>query len=427
MKTITLKASNGKFVCNEQNGAAPLIANRDAVGTWEQFDLEFLAGAYCYNAKDYGATGDASTDDAAAIQAAIDAADAAGGGAVYLPPGRYRVASSLELKEAVRLVGAGFSTNSTNKGSFIYFQTDLDGPAIEVLGRSATIEWLGVYCDQPEPDSGWAPNAYGNHFAIHIKCDDVTVRNVFLYNVTRGIAMANNGGSIGRVTLDRIYGQPLKTGIKVDNALDVVKITNVHFWPFWKLNEHIGSYMFNNATGLESYRSDNPFYSNIFCLIYREGMRFSRSENPGGAGVDPNIWGCTSKFKIVNADLDFCSAGLVVNGSNTTGQVANFSCQGTNAGDPSYEGISIAADGVRFQASNLHVTNYSSNGIRIGGNGTIAMLANTWINDWNNSGQGFPAIEAVDGGTTIYLSAQTFCENGNGAPNTGGQGTIHNG
>ena len=44
-----------------------------------------------YDVRDYGATGDGSTDDTAAIQAAMDACDAAGGGTVAIPVGTYLV------------------------------------------------------------------------------------------------------------------------------------------------------------------------------------------------------------------------------------------------------------------------------------------------------------------------------------------------
>jgi hypothetical protein len=43
--------------------------------------------------KAYGATGDGTTNDTAAIQAAIDYVYGAGGGTVYFPPGTYRVTS----------------------------------------------------------------------------------------------------------------------------------------------------------------------------------------------------------------------------------------------------------------------------------------------------------------------------------------------
>lgn len=43
-----------------------------------------------FNVKDYGAVGDGIHDDQEAIQTAVDACDAAGGGTVVFPPGRYR-------------------------------------------------------------------------------------------------------------------------------------------------------------------------------------------------------------------------------------------------------------------------------------------------------------------------------------------------
>jgi hypothetical protein len=65
-----------------------------------------------FNVRVFGATGDGTTNDRAAIQAAIDAASAAGGGVVYLPKGTYRIGSSLTPTNAtgVQLVGAGWAT-----------------------------------------------------------------------------------------------------------------------------------------------------------------------------------------------------------------------------------------------------------------------------------------------------------------------------
>jgi len=54
---------------------------------------------------DYGAVGDGVTDDSAAINAAITAANLAGGGIVELPPVTFAVASSVNLKSNVTLRG----------------------------------------------------------------------------------------------------------------------------------------------------------------------------------------------------------------------------------------------------------------------------------------------------------------------------------
>lgn len=47
-----------------------------------------------FNVKSYGATGNGTTDDTADIQAAVDAAHAAGGGTVYFPAGTYKLSTN---------------------------------------------------------------------------------------------------------------------------------------------------------------------------------------------------------------------------------------------------------------------------------------------------------------------------------------------
>jgi hypothetical protein len=60
-----------------------------------------------YDVKAFGAVGNDTADDTAAIQAAIDAVPAAGG-TVYFPPGSYDISASLKLKVSnTKLVGAG--------------------------------------------------------------------------------------------------------------------------------------------------------------------------------------------------------------------------------------------------------------------------------------------------------------------------------
>lgn len=58
-----------------------------------------------YDVIDYGAAGDGAADDQPAIQAALDAAGAAGGGTVYLPVGQYKVSTHLNVPAGVELRG----------------------------------------------------------------------------------------------------------------------------------------------------------------------------------------------------------------------------------------------------------------------------------------------------------------------------------
>ncbi|MHC4508458.1 MAG: glycosyl hydrolase family 28 protein [Planctomycetota bacterium] len=62
-----------------------------------------LAAAGTYNVRHFGAAGDGTANDAPAINKAIDACDAAGGGTVFVPSGMYAV-GSVHLKSNVTLV-----------------------------------------------------------------------------------------------------------------------------------------------------------------------------------------------------------------------------------------------------------------------------------------------------------------------------------
>lgn len=59
---------------------------------------------------DFGATGDGTTDDTAAIQAALTAVTTAGGGSVYFPPGTYILTQSVVVGSKTRVYGAGGAT-----------------------------------------------------------------------------------------------------------------------------------------------------------------------------------------------------------------------------------------------------------------------------------------------------------------------------
>lgn len=66
------------------------------------------------NVKDYGATSDGATDDAAAIRSAITALGSRGG-VVFFPPGITIVGSAITVPSNVRLVGAGKNASIVKK------------------------------------------------------------------------------------------------------------------------------------------------------------------------------------------------------------------------------------------------------------------------------------------------------------------------
>lgn len=61
-----------------------------------------------YDVKNYGATGDGTTDDTSGIDAAIAAINTAGGGVLFFPPGTYKVTAALTtLTVGCTVVGCG--------------------------------------------------------------------------------------------------------------------------------------------------------------------------------------------------------------------------------------------------------------------------------------------------------------------------------
>lgn len=95
----------------------------------------------------YGATGNGTTDDTAAIQAAINACSA--GETLYLPPGTYLVTSTITLKVGVNLAGyfPGDSAGDTSEITTIDFNptatdTLFDGTA--AAGEGSYEQWGNV-------------------------------------------------------------------------------------------------------------------------------------------------------------------------------------------------------------------------------------------------------------------------------------------
>lgn len=107
-----------------------------------------------FNVKDpaYGATGDGVADDTSEIQAAINAANAAGGGIVFFPAGTYLISSTLTLEDDVKLWGSGAecttitSNNAaaviTCSGAGSYFQTIESLHITRTAGSSAGVVYV---------------------------------------------------------------------------------------------------------------------------------------------------------------------------------------------------------------------------------------------------------------------------------------------
>src|SRR5262249_16470379 len=103
------------------------------------------------NVKDWGAVGDGSRDDTAAIQAAIDHAVGLGstgayGGTVFFPVGVYHITESITVtsQSSLRLIGSGKQSSilsGKTSGYFLYFPAQKGGGGPNAISH---IEGLGI-------------------------------------------------------------------------------------------------------------------------------------------------------------------------------------------------------------------------------------------------------------------------------------------
>src|SRR5690349_20778275 len=169
------------------------------------------SAAGTFNIRDYGATGNGSTNDSAAIQKAVDAASAAGGGTVRVPSGTYKSAKTIHLKSKVVFQldsgstvtgasGAGYDAPESNPydkyqdfGHSHFHDAMFYGDRLTGIGfvGSGTIDG-GGHLITGNPDSGEADKILsltrctgltldgvrfrrGGHFAILTNnCNDIT-------------------------------------------------------------------------------------------------------------------------------------------------------------------------------------------------------------------------------------------------------------
>lgn len=127
--------------------------------------------AFTFNVKTYGAAGDGAADDTAEIQAAIDAAEVAGG-VVYFPPGTYIVSATRTLAGTPGVILRGAGPSSIVKSS-----SSTMGSIFEVTGSDVVIEQLTL-------DGAYTTGSHSGAFGL-VKVtqgDRVTVRHCTLQN-----------------------------------------------------------------------------------------------------------------------------------------------------------------------------------------------------------------------------------------------------
>ena len=271
---------------------APNAVTTSAVadGTMCQSKLNFQFGFINARNPPFGAAGNGTNDDTAAIQSALNNAATNGGGIVFLPQGNYLINSSLVVPAQTSLVGVwrAPTTYSQNLGTTLLAVAGASAtngsPFITLQGNNSTLEGVTIYypnqvANNPPTPYPWAVSGGGG--------ENVTIQNVLLVNPYLGIDLATHTSA--RHLVRGVYGQPLLVGIAVDQCYDIGRIMEIHFWPFWTQNTNVQAFQSANAVTFDFMRTDWEVVQDVFSWGYCIGARFRASANGAMNGQMSNV------------------------------------------------------------------------------------------------------------------------------------------
>jgi hypothetical protein len=153
--------------------------------------------------KDFGATGDGTTDDTISIQAALNAGTY---GAVYFPTGTYKVSSALTINPSTHVFGSGFDAIiKTNSATANIFNVNGQYVYISDLSFNSSVTRTGGYYVDVLPGS--------NRFRI---------QQFWMYNALSGICVRDTSSTV-TIAQGEILNNVAVTGvgIKIEGGLDI--------------------------------------------------------------------------------------------------------------------------------------------------------------------------------------------------------------
>jgi hypothetical protein len=347
-----------------------------------------------HNVRDYGAAGDAVTDDTASFQRALDAAFHTGGGCVYAPPGRYLFRGTISIPDGVTLRGSYACVPShvglRNPGAA---KPGDDGTALFVTAGKGSEEGVpflalntnssatGFTIYYPEQVTSSAPVPYP--WTVTMRGKNPAIFDVELLNPYQGIDASKNE----RHNIRNITGQPIRRGIFVDAIYDIGRIENVHFNPWWNSHSPVYDWQMQNGEAFIFGRADWEYVLNTFCFGYHIGYKF----------IPTDTGECNGNFLGIGAD-DCNRAVFVEQSAEYALLIANAEFTSFHGPDPTMVEVGPAHHGV-VRISNSAFWGPCNQIAKIAGSGTVGFSDCTFV-QWGRDGDR-AAIEASSGAVLI--------------------------
>jgi hypothetical protein len=312
----------------------------------------------------YGAVGDGVADDTVAFQQAINAC-AEVGGSVQVPAGQYLLAGHLNLPDNVALEGVFVAPHAVSlaqsaspaelrlQGSVLLVTegaNEPDGTPFITLGSNAGLKGLTLF--YPRQTKTNPPIAYP--WTVRSIGWDTFLIDVFMVNPYQAVDFGS--AYVGRHTVRGLYAQALFRGFFIDDCHDIVRLQDVHLFPFWDFSlSPLKDFTSEQGEAFVIARTDWQQMSNCFCIGYRTGFHFitspkKKTYDPGPGDVKITGGGADGSGAAVHVDATMMSMGVSFVNCQLFGEIQ---VQATNTGPVKFTACSIVGsmtgkNGVRF-------------------------------------------------------------------------------
>ena len=328
----TLVNGTRTFSATLTNAGVQTITATDTVSASLKGSIGVTAMAGEFPVASFGAKGDGHTDDTAAIQGAINAASAAGGGSVVFGVAPYFSSGRLVVPQGVVLSGAvegPFDMAGVNPAvttiAPTLLVTNTSGPFLTLQGIGAGVTDLLFHYPDQVATSAAAPNVYP--YTILVIAPGTKVARSTVTNAYNFLDIES-----GRVLAHDLFIGAFHNDINIDHAYDHVTLRHLVHSVFWdvlgsqQFPQPIDSWVLANGTALTVGRVDSLEVSDFFVVNRFTGILLTDSSD---ASQNPKCGYGTGS----DLDIEGVQYGIVVTASNAPGyKFTNVSLEGGPGG-----------------------------------------------------------------------------------------------
>jgi hypothetical protein len=321
--------------------------------------------------KDFGATGNGTTDDTAAIQNALNAAQTQGAN-VYVPQGTYKLTSQITIPRGVGVLGTGYNgTPRWNATSSSWESIDIGSVFAIAWGSggssSANAAFTMTSYTTMDGCSFWYPNQSGDTLTpsqypptislvsdsneYQGKCFITTIQNCIFVNSWIAI---NATVEHEQLHISNVGVNAWLKGFVIDFSTDVDRIENIHFNASFSyignfpVNTSYNYAYLNSGVGITIGRADNIYINTGAIIGYSKGIYLTTIGSDTPSGVYVSNLDLEGQIYCLYADGYFQEIGLAN---------CNFLPQQTALGSIPYgqDGIHLVGSGTPQKSATINI------------------------------------------------------------------------